>query len=169
MRSRNPPETPVRLRRLAGSAWLAGWLLTLYLVASPWRDLGGVVDERLRWLESAALVLAIPVGATVGRFARDAALRDGRVTHARVARHALLPPAIACAAALLGMTVAGIRDPIGVVTTAFLSYWAGVDLAFGALPLMEGRSYRFERPLEPEDGPPRDPREPSWTRPRGRP
>jgi hypothetical protein len=52
---------------------------------------------------------------------------------------------------LIALSIVGERGPIGVVATAFLSYWAGLDVAFGAVPLMEGRSYAFARPLDPDD------------------
>ena len=33
------------------------------------------------------------------------------------------------------------RDPIGVVVTALVAYWAGADLAFAAVPLIDGKPY----------------------------
>lgn len=140
----------VRLRKMAGYFWLAAWIVVLYVVAAPWRHLGGLVDERLRWLEWFVLVTALPIGFTAGRFARDAAEHDGRRTHSRLLRLVLYPPAILTAAVLIALTAIGERGSIGVVATAFLSYWAGLDIAFGAVPLMEGKSYRFDRALEAE-------------------
>lgn len=141
------------LRRVLGWVWLAAWIVVLYLVAAPWRELGGLEDERLRWLEWFVLVTGLPVGFTMGRFARDAAVREARRTHARLLRFLLYPPAALTAVSLIALSVGGERGPIGIVVTAFLAYWAGLDLAFGAVPLMEGKSYRFDRALDPEPEP----------------
>jgi hypothetical protein len=74
---------------------------------------------------------------------------------------ALYPPAVVAAIALVALATGGERGPVGVVATAFLSYWAGLDVAFGAIPLLEGRSYAFDRPLD-SDGDAEDRR--SWDR-----
>lgn len=128
--------------RAVGWLWLAAWCTTLYLVASPWRALGGLESERLRWLEWFVLMTGLAMGYTLGRVARETAL-EGRVrTYVALLRAALYPPALATAAALVLLTIAGERDgPIGVVVTAFLSYWAGLDVASAALPLMQGERW----------------------------
>ncbi len=149
-------------RRLAGWAWLAGWTGLLYAVAAPWRDLGGIVDERLRWLEGFVLLSALSIGFTIGRFGRDSAEDGSGRTHARFLRFLLYPPALLTAAGLIALTALGQRGATGVAVSGFLAYWAGLDLAFGAVPLMEGRPYRFDRPLDPEPG--RRER-PGWTPP----
>jgi len=154
-------------RRLAGFGWLACWIVLLYLVAAPWRELGGIVDERLRWLEYVVLLSALSIGFAIGRAGREAALAGPGRTHARFVRFLLYPPAVLTALSLIALTSIGARGAIGVVVTAFLAYWAGLDLAFGAVPLMEGRSYRFERPLDPEPASLRRLAEPDdrWTPP----
>ena len=139
------------LRRIAGWAWLFAWCGVLYAVAAPWRNLGGLESEQLRWLEWWALAAGIALGFTMGRGARDWAKGGVGRTHALALRVALYPPAIVAAAALVALSIAGERGPIGVVATAFLSYWAGFDVAFGAVPLIEGESYAFNRPLDPDD------------------
>jgi hypothetical protein len=63
-------------------------------------------------------------------------------------RWALVPPAALTALSIAGLTALGARGPAGVVVTALLAYWAGLDLAFGALPLMEGRSCRLDPSLD---------------------
>lgn len=141
---------PFWKRRVLGFAWLSAWISLLYLVAAPWRDLGGIEDERVRWLEYVVLLSALSIGFAVGRLGREAALAAPGRTHARFVRYLLYPPAVLTAAALVALSVLGGRGSIGVVVTGFLAYWAGLDLAFGAVPMMEGRSYRFERPLDPE-------------------
>jgi hypothetical protein len=138
-------------RRAAGTLWLAAWCGVLWAVAAPWRNLGGLESERLRWLEWCVLTVGLALGFTMGRLARDWAVAGAGRTHARALRVALYPPAIVAAAALVVLSVTGERGPVGVVATAFLSYWAGLDVAFGAVPLMEGKPYAFARPLDPEE------------------
>ncbi len=155
-------------RRIAGFAWLAAWAVVLWVVVSPWRELGGLVDERLRWLEWFVLLTTLPVGFTVGAFAREAARPGTGRTHVGLLRFLLYPVGALTASALIVLAVVGHRDIIGVVVTAFLAYWAGLDLAFGAVPLLHGRSYRLARPLDPEpddDGDAGiDPWAPPWER-----
>lgn len=139
------------LRRVAGVLWLSAWCGALWAVAAPWRNLGGLESERLRWLEWWALCSGIALGFTMGRGARDWALSGVGRTHALALRVALYPPGIVAAIALVALAMVDERGPIGVVATAFLSYWAGFDVAFAAVPLMEGESYAFNRPLEPDD------------------
>jgi hypothetical protein len=138
-------------RRVAGLLWLAAWCGVLWAVAAPWRRLGGLESERLRWLEWWSLSAGVALGFTMGRIARDRAESEAGRTHARALRVALYPPAIVAVAALVALSASGERGPVGVVATAFLSYWAGLDVAFGAVPLMEGKSYAFARPLDPDD------------------
>ena len=153
----------VALRRVTGTVWLSAWIALLYAVAAPWRHLGGVEDERLRWLEAAVLMTGLSLGFTLGRLGRQAVLETRGRTYARLLRWALIPPAALTALALAGLTALSARGPAGVVVTALLAYWAGLDLAFGAVPLMEGRSCRFDAPLDPE--PARRPREDAWLPP----
>jgi hypothetical protein len=137
-------------RRAAGFLWLVAWMVLLYAVAAPWRELGGLVDERLRWLEWFVLVTGLSAGFVAGRFGRDMAGPGSGRAHVYVLRFLLYPFALLTVLALLTLTWLGQRDPVGVVVTAFLAYWAGLDLAFGALPLMEGGAYAFLRPLDPD-------------------
>lgn len=139
------------LRRVAGTAWLAAWCTVLWALAAPWRNLGGLESERLRWLEWWALCSGVALGFTLGRGVRDWVRSGVGRTYARALRLALYPPGIVAAIALVALSFVGERGPVGVVATAFLSYWAGLDVAFGAVPLMEGRSYSFTRPLEPDE------------------
>ena len=126
-----------RLRRAAGAVWLAAWCGVLWAVASPWRNLGGLEPERLRWLECWALSAGVALGFAMGRGAREwRQLVAGR-TRAAAIRFALYPPGLVAAMALIALSIAGERGPTGVVATAFLSYWAGFDAAFFALPLIE--------------------------------
>lgn len=139
------------VRRVAGALWLAAWCGVLWAVAAPWRNLGGLESERLRWLEWWALCSGIALGFTLGRGARDWARSGVGRTHALALRVALYPPGLVAAVALVALSFAGERGPVGVVATAFLAYWGGFDVAFAAVPLMEGESYAFSRPLDPDD------------------
>ena len=116
-------------RKLAGTVWLATWILVLYAVAAPWRSLGGLVDERLRWLEYFVLLAGLSIGFTIGRFGRDAAEASPGRTHARFVRYLLYPPAALTAAGmhllagwgwvpavLFGVLVAA-TDPVSVIAT----------------------------------------------------
>lgn len=138
------------MRRAAGLSWLAAWIVLLYGVSAPWRELGGIVDERLRWLEGFVLVVGLVAGFTLGRFGRDAAGPGSGRTHLDVLRYLLLPVAALTAVALLALTWMAMPDPVGVVVTGFLAYWAGLDLAFGAVPLLDGKPYHLSRPVDPE-------------------
>jgi hypothetical protein len=152
------------LRRLAGAAWLAAWCGVLWAVAAPRRQLGGLESERLRWLEWWSLCAGIALGFTMGRGMRDWVRSGVGRTHARALRVALYPPGLVAAIALVALSAGGERGPVGVVATAFLSYWAGLDVAFGAVPLIEGRSYAFARPLDPDDDDDDDDERRSWDR-----
>lgn len=140
-------------RRIAGFLWLTGWIGLLYAVAAPWRSLGGLVDERLRWLEWFVLFTGLPLGFTLGRFARDLASAGGAHAYLGLLRFLLYPPLLLTAVSMVLLTFYGERGISGVVLTALLAYWAGLDIAFGAVPLMEGRSFRLTRPLDPDDSP----------------
>jgi hypothetical protein len=129
---------------------LFGWIVVLWAVGEPGRHLGGLVDERLRWLEWVAPMTSLAVGFTIGAFGRDAAGPGSGRTHAAFLRFLLYPVGAITAAALVGLELAGHRDPVALVVSTFLAYWAGLDLAFGAVPLIRGRPYRFARPLDPE-------------------
>ena len=139
------------LCRLAGWMWLSAWIGLLYTVAAPWRDLGGVEDERLRWLEAAVLLTGLCLGFTLGTLGRRTVLASRGHTYARLLRWTLVPPAALTALAIAALTALGARGPAGVVVTALLAYWAGLDLAFGAVPMMEGRSGPQPTPVRRED------------------
>ena len=120
----------------------------LWATVAPWRDLGGLVDERLRWLAAALVCTGLPIGLTIGGIARDAAERDGRRTHARLARAILYPVLVSGAAVGVALRVAGAPDGASAAVAGVLAYWAGLDLAFAAFPLMAGKPYRFVRALD---------------------
>ena len=135
------------VRRVAGAAWCTIWLLLLWAVLAPWDHLGGIVSQRLRWLERFALAFGLIAGTTAGGYARDACRPGSGRTHRRLLRVLLLPQALVAAVALMRLAAADHEPGIGIVTTAFLSWWAGVDMAIGAWPLLGGRPYRFDGPI----------------------
>ena len=139
------------MRRVWGTLWLAAWCAVLYAVAAPWRHLGGLESERMRWLEWWALCGGLAFGVIVGREVRDWACSGAGRTYVAALRWVFYPPAFLTAGALALMAAREERGAVGVVATAFLSYWAGLDVAFGAVPLMEGKSFRLTRPLDPDD------------------
>jgi len=154
-------------RRALGWCWALAWVEVLHLVTRPWHALGGLVDERLRWLHWLGLIVGLAAGYLAGGVMRDRAANPGGPTHRRQARLLWLPPAGATAAALAALwLVGGRRAEIGIVTTAFLAYWAGQDLGCGALPLMHGLDYRFDGAIEPDPDPERDDDDlvPPWER-----
>jgi hypothetical protein len=136
-------------RRVAGALWLSAWCALLYLVAAPWRELGGLVSERLRWLEWFVLWNGLAVGYVLGRAARDMVTDGSGRTYAGLMRVMLYPPLAVSAMGLVLLTLRGQRDPVGVVVTALLAYWAGMDVAFGAVPLLEGKPAPLREPLAP--------------------
>ena len=138
-------------KRLLGVAWLLLWSGVLWFVAAPWRALGGLESELLRWLEWWALLAGLALGFTIGRTVRDWAQSGAGRSHARSLRLVFYPPAAVTVIALGAFGIAGSRGAIGVVATAFLSYWAGLDVAVGAVPLMDGKDYAFDRTLLRDD------------------
>ena len=137
-------------RRIAGYLWLISWTIVLGAMAAPWLDLGGIESDFMRWMESVVLGMGVIFGFTIGRFARDAAERNPSRTHATLLRVAVYPAGAIAAIALIVLGWAGERGAVNVVTTALLSYWAGFDVAFAALPLMFGQPYAFDRALPSE-------------------
>jgi len=146
-----------RLRRATGIVWLAAWALLLYAVVSPWGELGGLVDERLRWLERFVLGAALLLGGFVGSCARQACRPGTGRTHAMLLRPLLFPVLLAGALALIALRLAGLREAIGILVTGLLGYWAGFDAVLAGLPLWAGRPYRFNGPIEPDPAPVRQP------------
>ena len=100
------------------------WGLALAIVDSPWRELGGVLDERQRWLERAALGLALVAGWTLGL--RPAGPRRTR----------WLAPAAAVALAMLVLEVQRARAWILLLLVGWVAYCAGLDLAERAWPFL---------------------------------
>lgn len=140
-------------RRMAGLIWLSVWMMVLYLVVAPWWDLGGLVDERLRWLEWFVLSSGLSTGLFIGRSGRRLAVtRTGHV-HLMFLRAFLYPMAILTAILLICLAATGHRGPVGIALTAFLAYWAGMDLSYCAVPLLDGRQYSLTSAITDEEQP----------------
>ena len=140
-----------------GALWTGAWFLVLWAVVSPWDDLGGIVSQRLRWLERFALAMGLIAGSTAGGYARDACRPGTGRTHRRLLRLLLMPQATATALVLIVLARYGHEPGIGIATTGFIAWWAGVDLAIGAWPLLGGRDYRFHGPIAADPEPDADP------------
>jgi hypothetical protein len=134
--------------RLTGALWASAWFSVLWLVTSPWQDLGGLVSERLRWLEWFILGMGLIIGHGVGGFGREACHRESGRCHAGLLRYLLYPVGLSAALVLVTLKIAGKPDWVGIVLTGLLAYWAGLDLAFGALPLLAGKVYQFNKSLD---------------------
>lgn len=104
--------------------------MLVWCAHAPWRDLGGIVDERVRWAERAALVTAIWIGLVVGDRARERpALR---------LRPALWPPTAAAAVVSAALQLAGRPWWATIVAGAWLGYVAGVDTGAAVARLLDG-------------------------------
>ena len=64
----------IELRHVLAWASGAGWCWLLWRLVEPWMGLGGLVDERLRWLVGVALGGGALLGWTGGELARPAAV-----------------------------------------------------------------------------------------------
>jgi len=127
-------------RRLLGWTWLLAWSGVLYLVASPWKELGGIVDERLRWFHRFGLCMGLAAGAIAGRHGRETGA--GRVRYRRrwyrIAWYSL---GAGTALLMITLTMTPPRNgEIGIVLTAFLASWAGIDFGWLIFPMLHGRS-----------------------------
>jgi|GEM_PF-2775123 len=127
--------------RLAGLLRTLGWAAALYLVASPWRELGGLITERVRWFGWFVLYSGVVLGFALGDYIREALPPEMPRDYLRLMRRMLFLPAALTAIWLIVLQPLGQRDVAGVVFTAFLSYWAGIDVSLGAMPWMEGGGF----------------------------
>jgi hypothetical protein len=142
---------PWWLRWSVGVSWLGAWAVLLWTVHRPWGGLGGIVSERLRWLERFVLASGLVVGSTLGEIVRSTAVRGG--THGRGLRWLLYPAGIGAATLMVALRLAGRNDPIGIVLGGLLSYSAGAlsaCLAIGSY--CRGECDSDQRSDEPEPG-----------------
>ncbi len=150
------------IRRIAGTLWLAAWVAILALLLDLWSDLGGLVDERVRWWARLGIGAGPVLGYTAGVRARGLACWGSGRSHASLLRLYWLPVALAAAAAMLFMTVAERHDETRATFGFLCGYWAGFDAAIAAWPLACGRPYRFAREIPPEASLEEDGRDRSW-------
>jgi hypothetical protein len=136
---------------LIGWLWIGAWLGLLVVIHTPWSDLGGIVSERMRWNERATLGTAAIMGALAGSTGRAWASRPGGPSHAVQARWLWLPPALIAIAIAAAAELRGDWALTLIALVGFLSYWAGLDVAFGGWPLARGEPYSFLRPIPVEE------------------
>jgi hypothetical protein len=115
----------------------------------PWHELGGTLSERMRWLERVVLGAAFVVGCFVGAYVRDRASSLGGRSHLDSLRRVWIPPAAISAAVLVTLQCVGQWPWILLVLTGFVAYWAGLDAAVGAWPLVRGDVSRPAGRIEP--------------------
>ena len=118
---------PVRLAAFVSITVIASLLC---LSAAPWRELGGLVDERLRWLQRFVLATGLVAGfGAVGIYRA----RSGPENPASGLRRLLYPAALFTAATLIALVVSERTDPIGVAVNGFLAYvlavWGRLSLS----------------------------------------
>jgi hypothetical protein len=110
-------------------------------VASPWKDLGGIVDERLRWFHRFSLCMGLAAGAIAGNHGREYGAGRGRSYRRRWYRTAWYSLASITAVLMVVLATTPPREgEIGVLLTAFLASWCGIDCGWSIYPMLHGRS-----------------------------
>jgi hypothetical protein len=109
-------------------AWIAAWLVALAGLAVPWRVLGGLVDERLRWVGWLVLATGLQAGLLAGRDEDDDEEKAESADLGRRLRWLLYPPVAAATVAYGVLAGLGADEGIGLVTTAVGAYVAGLAL-----------------------------------------
>ena len=149
--ARDPDGQPARRigARLVGWSWLALWTVLLVVWDAPWQRLGGVLAEPARWGVRVVLFGATLSGFMVAAWARDVLGVRRRRSYLDVLRVVLLPVAAVLAAVLVYARVVGAWPLSALAGTGLFGYWAGLDIALAAWPLMHGARFRPHRPIEP--------------------
>ena len=125
------------LRSTGGALWLAFWALVLHGIDRPWRELGGLLSERMRWTERFVLGAALIAGCLAGSVVRDATRDAGRSATARqLLRRAWLLPSASVAVVLVWLELRAAWPSILLVLAGWLGYWSGLDAACWAWPLL---------------------------------
>jgi len=110
------------------------WAAILQAADRPWRELGGLLSERMRWLERIVLGGALVAGWVAGLPPPDDAPRQPRSMLLR--RIPWLAPGAVVALALVVLEICGLWKWVLLLFAGWLAYWAGLDLAGGAWPLL---------------------------------
>lgn len=139
---------PTWVRRSIGWIWLALWAAVIDLLHRPWHELGGLLSERMRWLERFVLGAAFLVGCFVGSFVRDAAQTARWRPHLDSLRFVWIPPASLVAVTLGVLHGLDLWPWTLLVLVSFAAYWAGLDASVGAWPMARGRHYCPTGPIE---------------------
>jgi hypothetical protein len=127
------------LLRCCGALSTAISIGLVWALARPWQDLGGLVSERLRWLENWVTLTGAVVGFTLARAAEELGSPDRPARVGRLLSALLYPVALAATGSLLVLEVRGAEEAASIVTSALVSYGAGVVHALVGLPLLQGR------------------------------
>jgi hypothetical protein len=141
----------VRWRRtIVGCVWLIGWAVLLGVAHRPWHELGGLISERMRWLERLVLGAGFVVGCFVGSWVRDSGRRVTGRPYAAWLCYVWVSPAALAATGMIVMSPIDWRWTL-LILVALLSYSAGLDSTVGAWPLVTGRPYHFLRRISADD------------------
>lgn len=126
----------MRVRHAAGLLWLCVWAVVLFEADRPWRELGGLLGERMRWLERFVLGSAFVVGCLVGTLARDATGDAESHRPIPLPRRAWLVPSLCVVVAMIGLESRGAWPWVLLLLAGWLAYWCGLDVSRGAWPLL---------------------------------
>ncbi len=105
--------------------WVALWLAALVVVTRPWRELGGLVSERTRWLGRFVALTGLCLGFTAARWA----VSDEPPTRGpwpRKLRRLLYPPGAAAAIAMTILRLRGDAEAVGIALTSLVAVVAGI-------------------------------------------
>jgi hypothetical protein len=145
---------PVTIARRVGAlVWLSAWTGVLVFLLRSWSELGGWVDERVRWSARLGLLGGPVIGFAAGNWARDLARWGAGRSHATLLRVFLIPPAALVALVSIAATAGGLHDETRAVLGGFAGYWAGFDAGIAVWPLVQGRPWRFHRDIPPDSTP----------------
>ena len=131
--------------------WLLVWAALLWTIDSATQGLGSWLDERLAWATRAALLAALWIGSGVGMLARDRAGWGRGRSHAALLKTHWTPPLAAVALAMVVLRLCGMHEHLRIALALGAGYAAGFDATIGALPLLDGRGYRFLRSMPPDE------------------
>jgi hypothetical protein len=147
---------PAWLRWSVGILWLVMWGGLIWSAHRPWEGLGGLVGERLRWLErfvlAAGWIVGAIVGATLGEIVRETRTAGIR-RPSREVRWLLYPAGLVAALSMAALRFGGQDDSIGIVLVGSLTYCAGaLSVYFGVGSYCRGEIQRCDEPGAAVDG-----------------
>ncbi len=138
------------LRRGGGWLRLLAWWAVARAMTLPARELGGLIDERTRWLTWAFLGTFGVVGWIAGTWLREETVPGDR-RRTRGMRTLVLGPAALLSLVAAVLWVAGDTDRAHVVLVGWVAWVGGWDVAFAAVPGTWGRPVGASV-TDPEEG-----------------